>query len=552
MSGSIERKLRREVLSRKEAERLLEEKSRALYETNQQLEVALGELEQASLGQLKELEFKKQLDKLLIHYGQQLLSRELDNIVVSEITNQLKQLPLLDDIAIELNSHPAIKSTNCLRVSSLPMADINQLTLTIELSVDKHSFGQIIALGDINDEHVLTNGLTMVADMLKGALQRQIILHQHVESRQRAEISERSTREFLAMINHELRTPLNGLLGGIELLQDTALSPQQNLLVNTVNRSGEFLRVIINDLLDFSKLNAGMFELLPTTFSTAELKQTLQSIFGHKCAEKGLRFGISIAKEVPDYLIGDRERISQVLVNIIGNAVKFTEQGKVDTTFAWLDEQLVVTISDTGQGIADTESLFQPFTQADRSVNRQHEGTGLGLAICDRLVSLMEGQIVLDTQVGKGTTFTIHLPLSIGSKIVDLPNQQSSDNIELSELKVLVVEDIKINQLVIQQMLSKLMLTPEICENGQEALDTLEQRSFDLILMDCRMPVMDGLQATKLLREQGYSKPIVALTAGTTSMEREECINAGMDDILSKPYRSSELVDILRRWCPQN
>lgn len=233
----------------------------------------------------------------------------------------------------------------------------------------------------------------LVADLLCGAVNRQIIIDTNIESRKKAEKSERATRDFVAMINHELRTPLNGLLGSSELLQQTTLDSHQLELVNNLSQSGEFLRVIINDLLDFSKINAGMFELIPSNFAFAHLLSSLTSIFEPKATEKSLKFSILCSQSLPKAFEGDLERITQILVNLIGNAIKFTDSGSVTVRFDWSKGTLNFEVEDTGIGISQKaqEKLFQPFTQEDRSSKRNFEGTGLGLAICHQLVELMGG-----------------------------------------------------------------------------------------------------------------------------------------------------------------
>ncbi len=279
-----------------------------------------------------------------------------------------------------------------------------------------------------------------------------------IEARKRAESSEKSIKEFVAMINHELRTPLNGLLGSAELLSGTQLSPQQGNYLTNLKSSGDLLRAIINDLLDFSKMSADMMELIPSKFGWTQLESMLTGIFSIKAAEQQIEFNIEKESAIPTHFIGDFERVSQVLVNIVGNAIKFTEKGSVDLSFAWEMTVLKCQVKDTGIGIPkDAQpNLFNPFVQADRSSNRHHEGTGLGLAICKQLIDLMHGSISFDSEPGSGTTFYLSIPLIVSEDDEELELVGPSDTKDIDQLSILVVDDIRMNQIIINQMLQKL------------------------------------------------------------------------------------------------
>jgi CheY-like chemotaxis protein/anti-sigma regulatory factor (Ser/Thr protein kinase) len=249
---------------------------------------------------------------------------------------------------------------------------------------------------------------------------------------------------------------------------------------------------------------------------------------------------------------GDLERITQILVNLIGNAIKFTDSGAITVRFDWSKHTLNFEVEDTGIGISEQaqKKLFQPFTQADRSSKRNFEGTGLGLAICHQLIELMGGSLSLRSELDKGTRFFGHIPLEVLSAEEARPKteQDNTTNVLPENLSILVVEDIKMNQLIINQMLNKLGITPDIKENGVEALEAIERKEYHLVFMDCRMPVMDGFEATAKMRAAGFEGPILALTASTTLAERELCIESGMNDILTKPYRAEEISNALSKW----
>ncbi|OBT31855.1 ATP-binding protein [Vibrio splendidus] len=561
-ASAIEKKLKRQIAARKEAEVLLEQKSLELFEANQQLELALRQLEKRSNANIRRIEFQEQIDNLLIDFGRAFLRNDLDDVMLSQLTMNVtnsylieaSRLILLPKLIPQLHTYDYGDEAVEVIEQYIQEPHWQGNLLTVPLEVEKVIVGALIVKVRLLDQdyEFIQSQLLLVTDLICSALTHQLAINRNVESRKRAEESERATRDFVAMINHELRTPLNGLLGSAELISDTELSSSQREIVNNLSQSGEFLRTIINDLLDFSKINAGMLDLIPKKFALHDLRNTIESIFVNRAIEKQIEFNISVASNVPSHFQGDLERITQLFVNLIGNAIKFTEEGHVNVDIEWDKNQFVFSVEDTGVGIAESahKTLFEPFTQADNSSSRNYEGTGLGLAICRKLVALMNGDIGVTSIVGSGTTFTISIPL----QVVDVPAESDSvakgfeSEVELSLLEVLVVDDIKMNQIIIQQMLRKHEIEPVIASNGVEGLELASNNDYDIVFMDCRMPVMDGFEATEKLRKKGYSKSIVALTAGTTLEEREHCIQCGMDDILSKPYTANDLKEMLKKW----
>ncbi|PMG27225.1 ATP-binding protein [Vibrio splendidus] len=561
-ASAIEKKLKRQIAARKAAEALLEQKSLELFEANQQLELALRQLEKRSNANIRRIEFQEQIDNLLIDFGRAFLRNDLDDVMLSQLTMNVTNSYLIEASRLILPPK-LIPQLHTYDYGDEAVEVIEQYIqephwqgnlLTVPLEVEKVIVGALIVKVRLLDQdyEFIQSQLLLVTDLICSALTHQLAINRNVESRKRAEESERATRDFVAMINHELRTPLNGLLGSAELISDTELSSSQREIVNNLSQSGEFLRTIINDLLDFSKINAGMLDLIPKKFALYDLRNTIESIFVNRAIEKQIEFNISVASNVPSHFQGDLERITQLFVNLIGNAIKFTEEGHVNVDIEWDKNQFVFSVEDTGVGIAESahKTLFEPFTQADNSSSRNYEGTGLGLAICRKLVALMNGVIGVASVVGSGTTFTISIPL----QVVDVPAESDSvargfeSEVELSLLKVLVVDDIKMNQIIIQQMLRKHEIEPATASNGVEAFELASDNEYDIVFMDCRMPVMDGFEATEKLRDKGYVKSIVALTAGTTLEERERCIQCGMDDILSKPYTANDLKEMLKKW----
>ncbi|MBY8306544.1 response regulator [Vibrio fluvialis] len=560
----MERKLKREMAARKEAEKLLEQKSYELYQANQQLNLALKQLQKQTLQDLQKFEFEEHIDSTLIYFGRAFLSRALDSTLLATFIERLIQTPVITSVFLQLSPDQVDglveNQLGNIELSLIqPYMEVphwQQDYLCLPLMVERLSAGHMVF--EIHSENIerefMVKQLSLVGELLCSALSRQMIMKRQVESRKRAEESEKATKEFVAMINHELRTPLNGLLGSAELLADTLLDAEQQSYLTNLQHSGDMLRVIINDLLDFSKMNAGMMQLIMTQFRWQDLQNTLYGIFTNKAREGGIEFVIESRGDFPAYWIGDVERINQILVNLVGNAIKFTHTGEVKVLARWINDRLLLRITDTGIGIPfeSHATLFDPFTQVDRSSSRQYEGTGLGLAICKNLVELMQGDIDFSSVEGEGTEFFVSIPLEIGSRDLKVPMYESRplrvSPDALRQHSILVVDDIRMNQLVINQMLKKVNLTPDNCENGAQAIEAVENKPYDLIFMDCRMPEMDGFDATERLRKRGFNMPIIALTAATTLEERERCLQCGMNDTLTKPYTALDLDAILNKW----
>lgn len=355
--------------------------------------------------------------------------------------------------------------------------------------------------------------------------------------------------EFLATMSHEIRTPMNGILGILELLNGSALDSEQKKLLEMAESSAETLLSIISDILDFSKIEAGKLELEQQSFNLKKLLMDLARIYKQLASEKGLSFNLELAKSLPLWVSGDQTRVRQILSNFLNNALKFTTQGSIKLTArpAPLEAQIYFEVSDSGIGVtAENQSkLFQNFSQADMSTTREYGGTGLGLAICKNLAELMQGRIGLESREGQGSRFWVELQLPASAAAETTPINSKRN---LKGLRLLLVEDNEINQMVAQSLLEKLEIQVQLVENGADSLQATSQSDFEMILMDCHMPVMDGYEATKRLRLQGYQHPIIALTANATKEDRQKCLDSGMDDFLSKPFKPETLYEILNLW----
>lgn len=371
---------------------------------------------------------------------------------------------------------------------------------------------------------------------------------------------------FLANMSHELRTPLNAIVGFSDLLHDSDLGEEHKGFARRIDSASKSLLVTINDLLDYSKLEAGQLVVEREPVEVEALLANVHSLFERRAEESELRLRYEIAPEVPRFFLGDSLRLIQILSNLVSNAIKFTNQGVVlvqaviakhtpsDAPVPQGQQWVWFEVRDTGIGLTQDQqaSLFVPFAQADTSTTRRFGGTGLGLAICKELVESMGGQMTLRSRPDRGSCFRFSLCLeACAAPIVQqLPNK--GPGTDLSSFKVLVVEDNKTNQLLIKAMLKKSEAQFILAENGEHALQILKQLRVDMVFMDCQMPVMDGYVATEAIRRDLglHNLPIVALTANASPEDRTRCLDVGMNDFLTKPVRYLELQDALRKWLP--
>ncbi|HOM01373.1 MAG TPA: PAS domain S-box protein [Acetivibrio sp.] len=408
----------------------------------------------------------------------------------------------------------------------------------------------------INSEGVITNYLKVSEDITE----RKLMSENLFKAKEAAEAANRAKSEFLANMSHEIRTPLNGIIGMTNLTLQTELTEEQKENLNIINSCADLLLRVINDILDYSKIEAGKMTLENVKFDFLNLLDKTYKSHIVQANDKGLRFSYTVKKGIPRILVGDPGRFQQVLNNLISNAIKFTDVGevKIDADIAERRDdsiKLKLTVSDTGIGIDDDKigRLFKSFSQGDSSITRKYGGTGLGLAISKQLVEMMGGEIWVKSQKGKGSTFCFTVSFRLKDKGSANTEYSSDvcDGIPERKLNILLAEDDKVNQRVIAGMLKKGQYSLTIAENGFEAIKLFEENEFDLILMDIQMPQMDGIEATKRIRkmEEGTFRhiPIIAVTAHAFQNEREKFLEAGMDDFIPKPFSFDNVYAVINR-----
>ncbi|MCA9537724.1 MAG: response regulator [Myxococcales bacterium] len=403
---------------------------------------------------------------------------------------------------------------------------------------------------------VLLCALALLFDWLSRAALRDLsLVHADLDdAREQAQEANRTKTRFLANMSHEIRTPMNGVLNMLDLLRDGPLSEGQRRSVDVAYRSAQALLHLLNDIVDLAKVEAGALALEARPFSLHRSVREVIEFFALSASGKGLRLSFEPGEDAPDGLIGDAFRLRQVLINLVGNAIKFTTKGGIRVRVSSNARgETVLKVVDSGIGIASdqVERIFDPFTQADASSTRRHGGTGLGLAISRQLVEQMGGTLRAESALGTGSTFIVTLPLP---RVDEVPEPETTlvTRTVFPGARVLVVEDNPVNRMVAEKLLARLQVNIESAVDGRQGIDAALAGHFDLVLMDCQMPEVDGYEATRHLREVGYTRPIVALTANAMEGDRERCLDAGMDDFLAKPLRKDALLAALDRWLPKS
>lgn len=374
--------------------------------------------------------------------------------------------------------------------------------------------------------------------------------------------AQKAKEQFLANISHEIRTPINGIAGMATLLSQQPTLQEQQTYLNAIKSASDNLKVIISDILDLAAINSGKLNFERINFNVNDLLESLINSFSVQASAKGLSLSYTVGPKVSPVLMGDPFRLNQILINLISNALKFTQMGSIKTQCAVVKQNknhqwVKFEVIDTGIGIPSDKlnTIFESFSQADASVTRKYGGTGLGLTIVKQLVELQNGKVEVVSQLNKGTTFTVIIPYALaetedGEKRLKVNHPHRGDNHNLKNLKILLAEDNDINQLYATSILKMWGCEATVAENGYVALEQVRNNHFDLVLMDIQMPVMDGYEATKAIRMGGAPKnkiPIIALTANASAKDIQRCREAGMDDCIAKPFTPESLLETLAR-----
>ena len=434
-----------------------------------------------------------------------------------------------------------------------------------EMGILAKSFNQMAKELEKYQSEIMSQQETLEQLVLERTQKLQIAIDHANELTKKAEMANKAKSQFLSNMSHELRTPLNAVLGFSELMLLDEQKAAQHLhddSINKINIAGKHLLSLVDDILDISKIEAGKIEIEAVEFETAQLLKEVSTLFSHDMKNKGLKFETLYSNEIPLFVKGDFKRIKQVLINLISNAIKFTEEGRIlfqlSCTQTDNNQSLFLfKVTDTGIGITEQQQtiIFDSFSQADISTTRTYGGTGLGLSIVKQLVELMGGKIYLTSHIGQGSTFWFTIPLELVSQ-TQLSTEHEQSNSNQFSANILVAEDFQANQMLIARFLEQYGCSVTVVSNGQFAVNDFKNNRYDLIFMDCQMPELDGYEATRLIRQYELSNakkchiPIIALTAHALKENDEKCLYAGMDAIITKPFCRQDLHNSLEKWLP--
>jgi PAS domain S-box-containing protein len=420
--------------------------------------------------------------------------------------------------------------------------------------------GKVYYISTKKSLFVLESGSTYLVGVIRDITERKKAEEILREALSQAQAATAAKSQFLANMSHEIRTPMNGVLGMASLLSNTPLDEEQNQYVDMLKQSGNRMMTIINDILDISRIEAGKVKIVSEPLNIRSLfTSVLTSVF-RQAETKGLQFRVNISDEVPETLLGDQARIGQILTNLAENAVKFTHIGTIDVNCLVIEQSdthatLRIQVADTGTGIPKNKlpHLFDPFFQVDGSNTRQHGGAGLGLCISKQLTDIMGGNLWIESTVGQGTTCSADIPLPISDRMISKRTVSEDMTVVTNKANILIVEDDKICAILANAYMKKMGIAAQTAKNGKEAIHTLKTGNFNLVLMDCQMPVMDGYEATRAIRsgaagEENKSIPIIAQTAYAMRDDEIKCLEYGMNDYISKPLDYHNLVFLLNKW----
>ena len=494
------------------------------------------------------------------------------NLLLSQISASQKYINQIihsmADALIVTQHSGTIKTVNPAAQALLECSDTELIGQSIFNVIEQLGIGNKAACGSTETLCQTKSGRKIPIEVLWAVIQTDVSNLQgfvytirDMTERKQAELAK---QEFLAMISHEIRTPMSAVIGMARLLSNTELTSHQKDLASTIHSSSHALLTILNDILDLSKLEAGKLELDQQSFNLLDCVQAAVNLLTPSATEKGIKLTLVTAPDLPQVIMGDSPRLRQILINLLSNAVKFTAAGAVKLSVISIATSIPQSIdiqfaiSDTGIGIPlhHRDRLFQSFSQVDSSITRQYGGTGLGLSLCKQLCEMMGGKIWVESQPDQGSTFyfTITTPIMAPvASLPQLPNELQIDDQmgQKHPLKILLVEDHAINQKMVLMLLARLGYEADVVNNGREAIATIARRFYDVVLMDVNMPEMDGLTATRHIRQMvlQVQPRVIAMTASAMMGDRERCFEAGMDDYVTKPFRLEDFIQTLGRCC---
>ncbi|WP_298439116.1 response regulator [uncultured Ferrimonas sp.] len=561
MTINWERRAQRERLARIAAEQMLEQRSEQLYEANQALTRINSNQSNILEDQSQQLDRRRQYESLLNQSFGLLLDASL--VVPKRVLGQLITLLEQEQHQFKVwvgwqgqwqsgDIEDFVPMWRNYAWQELTKSDQEVIKANGHMGLWCQSADHQIALLLISDAVSFDDSDSWFVRSLMASLEAYAV---NVRAYSKLQAAQQQTAHmaqvryrFLASVTHELRTPLNGMLASTDLLMESELTPEQQELLTIVSLSGQSLLALVNDVLDYAKIEDGGFALNPQPHDLQQLIQEALEVVRSAAQEQGNQLKLDWFSESPCVVAVDPLRLKQVLLNLLSNAVKFTKMGQVTLKVSALAANehcdIQFAVIDDGCGIdgATISKIFQPFAQA---AGAEHRGTGLGLAICNHLCQVMGSKLEVVSEPGHGSTFSFRLMLPFAQIEQQQPQELA---LSLTEQQLLVVDDTRANQLVAKLMLEKVGANIDLASNGKEALERVQQKRYDLILMDCRMPLMDGFECTKTLREQGCLTPIIALTATTTEEDLARCFEVGMNDVLYKPIQKNVMVAKIQQW----
>lgn len=563
------------------------ENANSTFEINNRLQEVVYYVESAEIYARQQHKDPKSVSRESLKDTMAIISKHL-SILKRQNENKIDRISELDDIGMLVNSklsylNTFIKNDEVSVPQKFTSKQIDQLlavsindslynkVLVIQQNLENNLKTTFVKTNSYSEKVLKLNTLLAIIFILslailgtliiKRLLDQLSLIYKLAKEKERADNSAIVKEQFLANMSHEIRTPINAVVGFAGLLQKTKLDTDQKQFVHLIQNSGENLLSVVNDILDISKIEAGMMRITKNPFSIKEVCTSLEMMFQHKVNEKKLRFEFDFDKNIPTTLIGDAERLNQVLINLLNNAIKFTEKGTVKLSVQLLHKtdqsaKIQFIVKDTGIGISKEKlaAVFERFEQADNNTARQYGGTGLGLAIVEKIVEMQAGEISVESNLGEGATFKVTLSYAYVNTAEEASNKMTSTSNaiakkEFSNYKILVAEDNKTNQTLLKFILQQWNLSYDLAENGQQVLDILSKEKYDLVLMDIQMPIMDGYEAASRVRKElGLNIPMIAMTAHVLPTEKQKCIQAGMNDYISKPIDEAVFIGMLEKY----